>query len=389
MINPEQNEFLNRAFANLVEESVDFIAVTDQDGRIRYLNPAACNAVGLGSRDNLSERRIQEFFPEWPAESFIRDGRLIDPSNISHTCETVLNTLHANRAPVLLSITANLTAGRHVDHLAVSARDLSEQRQLEANLDTLESRLVDLCRTHTVGAIAVGLAHNLNDSLVRIGRNVGVAIEATDDLSNAHNCLNRAFESINSARRAVQRMVAACSTESDYPHEASIQPVIKEAISLARASLPHNIIVRQKLEDQPIKVPIDPIQVHQIVMNLVINAKDAMARTGGVIEVALESIDFGEPVLKKDAPTGERRWARIRISDSGPGLDKDRIDPPLSVNSANDTTLDDASVNLIIVTKLVERNRGALTIHTRRGWGTTYYVFLPQSAPLAADVNEA
>ncbi len=381
----QPNALLNRAFSNLVGESGDFIGIADKEGRLLFLNPAAYRLSGLTENDILSKSHIHDFFPEWSVGSFIRDGNLVDPSNVSMRRETVLRTANESDVPVQLSVTAHLTSEYHVDHFVISARDVSTQKRLQSNWETLESRLVDLCRTRTVGKIAVRLAHNLNDSLIRIGRNVGVAMDFTEERTNERRCLDRAFEDVNTARRTVQRIVDVGDVRSHTLERNSLQPIINDAVMLARASLPVSIIARQELAPQSIVVSIDPIRIHQIVMNLIINARDSMIHAGGVIEVCLESIEIGEHKSKRGEPIGRCRWARLRITDSGAGFDPDNMARIFSPHPADKANLDDASLNLAVVNKIVEECGGALTIHNRLGRGTSYHVFLPQCQESALD----
>lgn len=380
----QPNDLLNRAFSDLVGNSVDFIGIADNEGRILFLNPAARRLSALTEQDDLSKAHIHDFFPEWSIGSFIRDGNLVDPSNVNIQHETVLRTADENNIPVKLSVTAHLAGDYLVDHFIISARDMSAQKRLQTNWETLESRLVDLCRTRTVGKIAVGLAHNLNDSLIRISRNVSVVLDVTAEETNERHCLHRAVEAINSARSTVQRIVEAGETRTSTLDHVSLPSVIKDAVMLARASLPVNIIVRQELTPKPVIVSVDPIQIHQIVMNLIINARDSMIHAGGVIEVSLESIEINEHKNRRGEPIERCRWARMRITDSGAGFDPDNMARIFSPHPADKAKLDDAALNLAVVNKIVEECGGALTIHNRLGRGTSYHVFLPQyveSAP--------
>ncbi len=369
-----------RAFANLVDACNDFIGVADADGRILYVNPSGRRMIGRSPNVDLSGLHIHDVFPEWSVGAFIREGMVDQLTNLSMNRDATLLTAHGGRIPISLSVVAHLSDEYHVDHFSLFARDVSEQEQIAKAWDTVEKRLEEFFRMRVISKMAAGLATNLEASINRIGQNVGDALNTTPENGETHRSLNGAFKDLNDARETIHRMVSAAmphSTPSARNEPARVLDAVREAVLIARSSMPATIVVREDFGSECGTVATDSIQIQQIVMILFLNARDAVQDNGGVIEVRLDSLDADERRGMEGTRKKPCRYARITVSDNGAGMDPESLAFVFEPHLRESTTFDERLLSLSVVNKIVDNCGGAVTIHNRSGRGTSYQVYLP------------
>ncbi|MEJ2722894.1 MAG: ATP-binding protein, partial [bacterium] len=149
----------------------------------------------------------------------------------------------------------------------------------------------------------------------------------------------------------------------------------------SRARRAGTIVIRQYLDDPSDPVAIGPVRIHEIVLNLILNARDALARTGGVIDVKLESVETGaKPAGNGDNPEA-RRYARVTVCDNGPGLPAEIVTRMFESSASVTSASAPYPLDLSAVNHLVRECGGSVTVHNRIGKGTSFHIFLPATAP--------
>lgn len=367
---------ITRALASLVDVTNDLVGVADDDGRMLYLNPTGRSMVGISSEADVSHLLIHDIFPEWSVGAFIREGMVDHLSNVSMSRDATLLAGDGRRIPVTLSVVAHLSGEYHVDHFSLFARDVSDQRRIEKAWDSIEKRLEEFFRMRTISKVAAGLAANLDNALSRIGGNVGDALKTAPG-EDTRRCLNAAVNAVNDARDAIRRMVSVTTPKKDRHEPVRVLPAVKEAVMVARSFMPTTVVIREDFETDCGTVAAELIHIHQIVMTLFLNARDAVEHNGGVVDVRLDSLEVGgrsEAGRQGDKPC---RYARITVSDTGPGMDPESLAFVFEPHLKEKTTLNETVVSLSIVNKIVDKCGGAVTIHNRYGRGTSYQVYLP------------
>jgi CheY-like chemotaxis protein len=157
-----------------------------------------------------------------------------------------------------------------------------------------------------------------------------------------------------------------------------LNPIVKEALKLLRASLPTTIDIRQNIETQSGMVLADPTQIHQVLMNLCSNAAYAMREEGGVLEVSLADVVFNpvDASLYPDLQPGP--YLKLTVSDTGHGIDRavmERIfDPFFTTKRPGEGT----GMGLAVVHGIVKGYGGAIVVDSEPGKGSTFEVFLPR-----------
>jgi signal transduction histidine kinase len=155
--------------------------------------------------------------------------------------------------------------------------------------------------------------------------------------------------------------------------------LIEEVLGLLRAALPATITLHQALDPDPGPVLADPTQMHQVLMNLCMNAEYAMRKTGGVLEICLDAVAFAADTRLPHPDLRPGAYVRLTVRDTGHGMAPDireRIfEPFFSTKEVREGT----GVGLAVVHGIITEHGGAITVESTPGRGTTFVLYLPRS----------
>ena len=254
------------------------------------------------------------------------------------------------------------------------------RRGAEAEKHRVERKLMESERRESLGLLAGTIAHDLNNLLVGITANVGLAELELDGDSAARPFLQAIEKTGRRAAELAQQMLAYSGRGRFEVGPVDLGDIVRQTGDLLRPSLPRTAEVTYVVSDGLPPVQADPTQLRQLVMNLVINAVDAMeGRPGRVtIHVGLGRIDLDEPrtqVVAREAASGP--CVSLEVSDEGTGMDDEtlaRIFDPFFTTKAKGNGL-----GLAAVVGIVQGHKGVLRVGSRLGHGTTFTVQLPVS----------
>ena len=263
-----------------------------------------------------------------------------------------------------------LEIGSHKYILAFD-RDISEQKELEAQLRQAQ-------KMEAIGTLAGGIAHDFNNILFPI---IGYTEMTTTELAEdsvARSNLLAVLKAANRAKGLVQQILTFSRQSEQERKPLKIQPILKEALKLLRASLPSTIEITQNIDRESGAILADPTQIHQVIINLCTNAYHAMREKGGVLEVILTEVDADSTDLTFNPDLSPGPYLRLTISDTGHGMDRivmERIfDPYFTTKGLGEGT----GLGLAVVHGIVRSHGGDITVYSEPGKGTTFHVYLPR-----------
>lgn len=236
-------------------------------------------------------------------------------------------------------------------------------------------------KMEALGTLAGGIAHDFNNILLAIAGNVKLAIA---DLPQDHPVQGSLGEIDKASARAtdlVRRILTFSRQQEPRREVASLQPIIEEAMRLIRPTLPTMVDIRMQLAADAPPVSIDPIQIHQIIMNLATNAAHAIGARGGLIEVTLDTATIDPQSTLSAGTLLPGRYARLTVSDNGAGMDKQTrermFDPFFTTKPAGQGT----GLGLSVVHGIVKNLGGAICVYSQPGKGTTLQIYFPAVEP--------
>lgn len=250
------------------------------------------------------------------------------------------------------------------------ALDITERNQAEKALQQTR-------KMETIGTLAGGIAHDFNNILYMIIGNTELAL---DDTSKS-NPVYMSLEEIKSASlraAGIVKQLLDFSRKTDQKFKAiDAIDVIEDALRFLRSSIPSTIKIKKKLPDTKIAILADPIQIHQILMNICTNAFQAMEKKGGLIEIDVENIFLNKDFFDKYSNFTEGKYLKITIRDSGPGIGAEIIDRIFDPYFTTKEVGKGTGMGLAVVHGIVESHNGLVTVESDLEKGTTFNVFIP------------
>jgi signal transduction histidine kinase/CheY-like chemotaxis protein/HAMP domain-containing protein len=338
--------------------------------RIREVNPAF-EALSERPADQWTGKTLREAFPEEDGDWHDRLAE-VATSGQSIRFETYLSSLD-----------------RHLDIVAFSPRrgrialllaDLTPGKRLEAQLRQAQ-------KMESIGTLAGGIAHDFNNILFPIMGYAEMAREELPDKSPPRTYIGEILRATGRARDLVQQILTFSRQTEHETRPLQVQPILKEALHLLRASIPANIDIRRHIDAHCGPVMGDPSQVHQIVMNLCANAHHAMQPDGGRLGVRLEEVSISPEDAECDEALSAGRYVRLTVSDTGEGIppaDLERIFEPYYTTKEQGKG---TGLGLSVVHGIARRSGGTVTVYSEAGKGATFHVYLPL-IPVEADEKE-
>jgi len=360
----------------LVERSPDAIFVHCED-KIVFANPATLQLLGAERPEQVLGRDVLE---------------IMHPDSRAVIQERVRHAMAGEKAPlmeqklirldgVVVEVEAVGIPSLHEGKPAVQAilRDVTEKKRMEAQSQRNQ-------RMESIGSLAAGIAHDLNNALAPILMAGGLLQTRCTDPA-MRRMLTLIEESAEHAANMVKQVLTFARGTKDERSSTEIGLLIDELSGIAKHTFPHSIEVRAEVAPDLWQIMANATQLHQVLLNLCINARDAMAQ-GGTLTLSAANIELeaGSESLAPEAAPG--RYVRLTVADTGMGMSPEiraRIFEPFY------TTKDPGKgtgLGLSTSQSIVEAHGGFLQVQSAVGVGTVFQMFLPADTEAGAPAGD-
>ncbi len=272
----------------------------------------------------------------------------------------------------------------YTDHDVANIERLADLYALAINrqraLRERERLLADLRQAQkmeAIGTLAGGIAHDFNNILSAILGFTEMSLMLVKKDSKLQHNLSMVHKAGDRARDLVAQILTFSRHSQAERHPILVAPIIKEALKLLRASLPSSIEIRQNIQPCSGKVLADPVQIHQIMMNLCTNAFHAMGGKGGVLEIILveEEIDGKQAEQIRDLQPGP--YLRLSVSDTGSGIKPEIIDRIFDPFFTTKEKGQGTGMGLSMVHGIMKEYNGAIKVQSEVGQGSVLHLYFP------------
>jgi PAS domain S-box-containing protein len=269
--------------------------------------------------------------------------------------------------------------------------DISSRLRGEQERRILEANLRHAQKMQSLGTLAGGIAHDFNNILLAISGNARLAVTELPLDHPVQVSLREVTRAVNRASSIVKQILLF-SRREDEPAHAPVQLclLVEEALSLLRATMPASIAFKTDLDARVPLVVGDAAQLHQVLVNLATNAAYVMSQRGGKLTIALRrfTVDLADMRAIPGLQPGEH--VRLSLSDTGEGMSAavmERIFEPFFTTKPQGQG---TGLGLSVVHGIVAAHRGAITVNSIEGQGSTFHVYLPALLqPASANITPA
>jgi PAS domain S-box-containing protein len=274
-----------------------------------------------------------------------------------------------------------------IEYISGILFDITERKKAEEERQKLEAQLRQAQKMETIGTLAGGIAHDFNNILTAIVGFIELAQAGLEQLPASGEIRSDLEAALQASGRAkdLTRQILTFSRQVDQEQKPiQILAIVKESLSLLRASLPKTIDIRQHLDPRSGVILADPIQIHQILINLCTNACHAMQDQGGILEVRLEAVAIDGDFAGMHAEIDEGPYVRLTVSDTGCGMDQATLERIFDPFFTTKTVGNGTGLGLSVVHGIVKSLGGSITVYSELERGTTFQVYFPQYPKAAA-----
>src|SRR5665213_3021153 len=232
-------------------------------------------------------------------------------------------------------------------------------------------------KMEAVGQLTGGIAHDLNNILTVIIGTIDILAEGVADRPELVAVAKMIDAAAGRGADLTQRLLAFARKQPLQPREVDVNSLVMEASNLLRPTLGENIEVRLKLDGDASRALIDPSQLTNAILNLALNARDAMADGGKlVIETSNVVLDDGYVLLNSDVAAGN--YVMVAVTDSGHGIPADILNHVFEPFFTTKDVDKGSGLGLSMVYGFVKQSHGHIKIYSEEGHGTTVRIYLPQ-----------
>jgi PAS domain S-box-containing protein len=363
--------------AQLLDLAHDAILSLDWDGTIRFWNRGAETMYGWTRNEavgQISHSLLKTVFPQpldQIQERLRADGRW--EGELTHCRKNGATVKVASRLAVRKG-----TDDQPTGFLEINT-DITERLRIEEQLRHTQ-------KLESLGVLAGGVAHDFNNLLTGILGNASLALDHMGPSNPNRGLIEAAMKAAERAAELTRQLLAYAGKGRFVMRTIDLSELVREISGLVRTSLPKRAQLRLQLAAKLPGIDADPGQIQQIVMNLVINAAEAIVEPGGTVLVQTAVQEVDQPYIGTMSSAGELlrpgRYVALEVHDTGTGMDEETLskifDPFFSTKFAG------RGLGLSAVLGIVRAHKGALKVYSKPGQGTTFKILFPASAAAVA-----
>ena len=345
----------------LFDNALDAVVIADTQARIVDANAAACRLFGL-SRQNLIARSLREFAEkdgsfEKTWTQFLQQG--------SYEGQEMLVPPDGHRRVIDVSAAANFLPNRHLAIL----RDITDQKRLEMQLRQAQ-------KMEAVGRLAGGIAHDFNNLLNIIGGFSELLQAELHDYQRGQKLLAEVIKATQRATKLTSQLLAFSRKQVLTPSVVDVNSAISDTARMLAPLIGEDIELKLALAQELGRIKVDPSQLEQVILNLAVNARDAMPK-GGSLTIETINIYLDETAVDRHPSAKPGKYILVAVTDTGTGMTEEvaaRIfEPFFTTKELGQGT----GLGLATVYGIVKQSGGWIWVYSEIGIGTTFKIYFP------------
>ena len=368
----DTNDFLLK----VMEASTNSLVVLDLDGNIQMLNGRFEVLSGCSREELLGRHFCTLFTDDTRPQVHAKVHTVLKESAENITFETVLPR-HDGTVKSLVCGAVPLFSEGTISGLVVSVDDVTERIKAEEERLVQERHFQQTQKLESLGVLAGGIAHDFNNILSIVLGYCYVIKDDIDPLSSYFEYVQKIEEAANRAADLCRQMLSYAGKNELQHTPINLRALVEDIVGMLHSGIKKNVAIKFDVHDELVSI-VDSSQIQQVVMNLIINAAEAIGDNNGTIRISLTEVDLPEGRVEMDFTGTAIRAARyvcLEVSDTGCGMDpetQDHIFEPFYT-----TKFAGRGLGMSATLGIIRSHDGALQLSSTPGAGTTFKIYLP------------
>lgn len=355
-------------FRTLVEKSSDAISLVDGSGKVLYSSHAVSPIFGYSLEERVGKNIFEFLHPEESAQVLHTFQKLLAQPYGSVSIQ--LRYRHKDGSwRWIEALGTNLLEDPSVEAVAINYRDVTDRRQLMEQLFLAQ-------KMEAVGRLAGGVAHDFNNLLTAILGYSDMALEKLPRGSALSRYTSEIKKAGERAASLTRQLLAFSRLQVMAPRVLDLNVVIEEMSRMLRRVIGEDIVLTTLPGAGLKRVKVDPSQIEQVILNLAVNARDAMPE-GGELRIGTSSVQFAEDFIAEGVRVQSGSYVAVEVTDSGCGMDSETrarvFEPFFTTKEKGKGT----GLGLSTVYGIVKQSGGYIWVSSEPQRGTTFKIYLP------------
>ncbi|MBI1877889.1 MAG: response regulator [Chloroflexi bacterium] len=357
----------------LIDNLPDYIYVKDASSRFILGNVAVARIMGVATSDELVGKTDFDFYSPELAEQFYADEQEIIRSGqpLIDREEAIIDQMTGQKRWLSTTKVPVRDSQGQIVALVGMSRDITERKRLEEQSHQSQ-------KLQAIGQLAGGIAHEFNNMLTGILGFTQLLLEVVQPEDKIYEDLQRIEVLSKRAAGLVRQLLTFSRHDLSQKNSLSLRPFLKEITKLLERIIPENIVIELSLAAEDLIVVADPTQLQQVVINLAVNARDAMPE-GGRLVIITARVELDDAFCQAHPDLRPGWYALLSITDTGVGIPLEIrpsiFDPFFTTKAVGKGT----GLGLPVVYGIVKNHAGAIEVESQVGQGTTMKIYLPLS----------
>jgi PAS domain S-box-containing protein len=364
----EELKQTEKKYRSIFENAVDGIFQTNGRGELISANPAMANIFGYDSPSELIKAVNSRKQNVYADPDYFKDLKILLKQQESvHNFEFRALRRSGREIWINENVRSVRDDSGNLMYFEGTIQDITEKKNLE-------SALFQSQKMEAIGRIAGGIAHDFNNILTAIMGNAGMAERYFDPRSSAVKRIKAIKDAADRAGELTRQLLTISRKQMVNPVVININNAVLNVGKILERILGEDIVLQMFIDENVKNIYADPSQTEQVILNLAVNARDAMPQ-GGTLTISTENVSLDQSFCRNhpDAVPGE--YVRLSVSDTGTGIPRDNLGyifEPFYTTKKTGTGL-----GLSIVYSIIKRYAGHIEIDTALKSGTNFNIYLP------------
>jgi len=366
-----------------VEHASESVFWIDSEGHLDYINEAACRSLGY-SREELLSMSIWDIDPDFNKEKWTTHWQEL-PKRGPSTRESHHRTKEGKIFPI--EITGDYLRYGEKEYNIAFVRDITERKRAEEEKIALQEQLRQSQKMEAIGQLAGGIAHDFNNLLTVIkgySQLSQMELKEGDPLKENLGEIGKAAER---AANLTRQILAFSRRQVMEMRVLDLNTVLRDLDKMLRRVIGEDVELVTLLASDVGRVKTDPGQIEQVIMNLAINARDAMPH-GGKLTLETANVELDEHYARNHIAVKPGRYVMLSVSDTGVGMTpevRDRVFEPFFTTKEKSKG---TGLGLSTVYGIVKQSGGNIWVYSEPNHGTTFKIYLPRVDEPLEEIKE-